>query len=110
MNMTRRHAQTTRSGTSRESVLPPWPCSTSTTTGGGWSRPTSPASDGTLTVPVTGLNEGLLAEQVTSTRTGHINALDLDVSGQLGLEVSATLARADGRIAPREFRIGAPAS
>jgi hypothetical protein len=69
-----------------------------------------PASDGTLTVRVTGLNEDLLAEQVTSTRTGHLNTLDIDIPGQPGLVVSATLAQADGSIAPREFRIGAPAS
>jgi hypothetical protein len=69
-----------------------------------------PASDGTLTVRVTGLNEGLLAEQATSARTGHLNTLDIDVPGQPGLVVSATLAQADGSIAPREFRIGAPAS
>jgi hypothetical protein len=68
-----------------------------------------PASDGTLTVRVTGLNEGLLAEQATSARTGHLNTLDIDVPGQPGLVVSATLAQADGSIAPREFRIGAPA-
>ncbi|HEY9376021.1 MAG TPA: hypothetical protein VIQ02_02865, partial [Jiangellaceae bacterium] len=69
-----------------------------------------PASDGTLTVWVTGLDGDLLAEQVTSTRTGHLNTLDIDVPGQPGLVVSATLAQADGSIAPREFRIGAPAS
>jgi hypothetical protein len=69
-----------------------------------------PASDGTLTVRVPGLNEDLLAEQVTSTRTGHLNTLDIDIPGQPGLVVSATLAQADGSIAPREFRIGAPAS
>jgi hypothetical protein len=68
-----------------------------------------PASDGTLTVLVTGLDEDLLAEQVMSTRTGHLNTLDIDVPGQPGLVVSATLAQADGSIAPREFRIGAPA-
>jgi hypothetical protein len=69
-----------------------------------------PASDGTLTVRVTGLDEGLLAEQVTSTRTGRLNPVDIDAPGQPGLVVSATLALADGSIAPREFRIGAPAS
>jgi hypothetical protein len=58
---------------------------------------------------VTGLDEGLLAEQVMSARTGHLNALDIDVPGQPALVVSATLALADGSIAPREFRIGAPA-
>jgi hypothetical protein len=52
-----------------------------------------PASDGTLTVLVTGLDEDLLAEQVMSTRTGHLNTLDIDVPGQPGLVVSATLAR-----------------
>jgi hypothetical protein len=67
-----------------------------------------PASDGTLTVRVTGLDEGLLAEQVTPTRTGRLNTLDIDVSGQPALVVSATLALADGSIAPRQFRIGAP--
>jgi hypothetical protein len=69
-----------------------------------------PASDGTLTVRVTGLNEGLLSEQVTSTRAGRLNPVDIDAPGQPGLVVSATLAQADGSIAPREFRIGAPAS
>jgi hypothetical protein len=69
-----------------------------------------PASDGTLTVRVTALNEDLLAEQVTSARTGHLNTLDIDIAGQPGLVVSATLAQTDGRIAPREFRIGAPAN
>jgi hypothetical protein len=69
-----------------------------------------PASDGTLTVRVTGLDEGLLAEQVTSTRAGRLNPVDVDAPGQPGLVVSATLALADGSIAPREFRIGAPAS
>jgi hypothetical protein len=69
-----------------------------------------PASEGTLTVRVTGLDEDLLAEQVTTTRTGHLNTLDIDAPGQPGLVVSATLAQADGSIAPREFRIGAPAS
>jgi hypothetical protein len=59
-------------------------------------------------VRVTGLNEDLLAEQVTSTRTGHLNTLDIDVPSQPGLVVSATLAQADGSIAPREFRIGTP--
>jgi hypothetical protein len=67
-----------------------------------------PASDGTLTVRVTGLDERVLAEQVTSTRTGHLNPLDIDISGQPVLVVSAILAQADGSIAPREFRIGAP--
>ena len=67
-----------------------------------------PASDGTLTVRVTGLDERLLAEQVTSTRTGHLNPVDIDAPGQPALVVSATLALADGSIAPREFRIGAP--
>jgi hypothetical protein len=66
-----------------------------------------PASDGTLTVRVTGLDEGVLAEQATPTRTGHLNTLDIDISGQPALVVSATLL-ADGIIAPREFRIGAP--
>lgn len=69
-----------------------------------------PASDGTLTVRVTGLDDGLLAEQVTSTRTGHLNTLDIDAPGQPALVVSATLALADGSIAPREFRIGAPSA
>jgi hypothetical protein len=69
-----------------------------------------PASNGTLTVRVTDLNEGLLAEQVTSTRTGHLNTLDIEVPGQPGLVVSATLAQTDGSIAPREFRIGAPSA
>jgi hypothetical protein len=68
-----------------------------------------PASNGTLTVRVTGLDERLLAEQVTSTRTGHLNTLDIDAPGQPVLVVSATLALPDGSIAPREFRIGAPA-
>ncbi len=67
-----------------------------------------PASNGTLTVRVTGLDERLLAEQVTSTRTGHLNPVDIDAPGQPALVVSATLALADGSIAPREFRIGAP--
>jgi hypothetical protein len=67
-----------------------------------------PASEGTLTVRVTSLDEGLLAEQVTSTRTGRLNPVDIDAPGQPGLVVSATLALADGSIAPREFRIGAP--
>jgi hypothetical protein len=69
-----------------------------------------PASNGTLTVRVTGLDGDLLAEQVTSTRTGHLNPVDIDAPGQPALVVSATLALADGGIAPREFRIGAPAS
>jgi len=68
-----------------------------------------PASNGTLTVRVTGLDKRLLAEQVTSTRTGHLNPVDINAPGQPGLVVSATLALADGSIAPREFRIGAPA-
>ena len=67
-----------------------------------------PAGDGTLTVRVTGLDQDLLAEQVTSTRTGHLNPVDIDAPGQPALVVSATLALADGSIAPREFRIGAP--
>jgi hypothetical protein len=67
-----------------------------------------PASNGTLTVRVTGLDERLLAEQVTSTRTGRLNPVDIDAPGQPALVVSATLALADGSIAPREFRIGAP--
>ena len=41
----------------------------------------------------------------TSTAT---DAVDIDAPGQPGLVVSATLALADGSIAPREFRIGAP--
>ena len=69
-----------------------------------------PASDGTLTVRVTGLDEGLLAEQVTSARTGRLTPVDIDAPGQPGLVVSATLALADGSIAPREFRIGAPSA
>ena len=69
-----------------------------------------PASDGTLTVRVTGLDEGLLAEQVTPTRAGRLTPVDIDAPGQPGLVVSATLALADGSIAPREFRIGAPSA
>ena len=38
----------------------------------------------------------------------HADAVDIDAPGQPGLVVSATLALADGSIAPREFRIGAP--
>jgi len=67
-----------------------------------------PASDGTLRVRVSGLDEGVLAEQVMSTRTGHLNPLDVDAPGHPGLVVSATLDLADGSIAPREFRVGAP--
>jgi hypothetical protein len=67
-----------------------------------------PAGNGTLTVRVTGLDERLLAEQVTPARAGHLNPVDIDAPGQPGLVVSATLAQANGNIAPREFRIGAP--
>ena len=68
-----------------------------------------PTSGGTLTVRVTGLDGVLLAEQVTTARTGHLNPVDVNAPGQPGLVVSATLALTDGNIAPREFRIGAPA-
>lgn len=69
-----------------------------------------PAQDGTLTVRVTGLKGELLAEQVVSTRAEHLSPVDVTVPGQPGLVVSATLVLADGGVAPREFRIGAPPS
>jgi len=69
-----------------------------------------PTRDGTLTVRVTGLDGALLAERVTPARAGRLNPVDVAAPGQPGLVVSATLALADGSIAPREFRIGAPAS
>ena len=67
-----------------------------------------PTSDGTLTVRVTGLDEGQLAEQTTPAQAGHLTPIDVDAPGQPGLVVSATLALPDGSIAPREFRVGPP--
>lgn len=69
-----------------------------------------PASDGTLTVRVTGLDGGLLAEQVVPARAEHLAPVDVTAPGQGALVVSATLALGDGSIAPREFRIGAPSA
>ena len=67
-----------------------------------------PGGDGTLTVRVTGLGESLLTEQVTSARTEHLITIDAHIPGQPALVISASLALADGSVAPREFRIGAP--
>ena len=66
-------------------------------------------SDGTLTVRVTGVDENLLAEQATPAQAGYLTPIEVDVPGQPGLVVSATLALPDGSIAPREFRVGPPA-
>lgn len=65
-----------------------------------------PGGDGSLTVRVTGLDESLLIEQVTSARSEHLNAVDVHIPNQPALVVSASLTLADGSIAPREFRIG----